>query len=62
MNIITFFDNRIFDIAYMFDWGGIIGSINGLTTDGKISSTIDSKLKAAEKELEKTLTAYSELE
>ena len=56
------FDNRIFDIAYMFDWGGIIGSINGLKTDGKISSTIDSKLKAAEKELEKTLTAYSELE
>ena len=56
------FDNRIFDIAYMFDWGGIIGSINGLTTDGKISSTIDSKLKAAEKELEKTLTAYAELE
>ena len=56
------FNNRIFDIAYMFDWGGIIGSINGLTTDGKISSTIDSKLKAAEKELEKTLTAYAELE
>ena len=56
------FDNRIFDIAYMFDWGGIIGSINGLKTDGNISSTIDSKLKAAEKELEKTLTAYAELE
>ena len=56
------FDNRVFDIAYMFDWGGIIGSINGLKTDGKISSTIDSKLKAAEKELEKTLTAYAELE
>ncbi len=56
------FNNRIFDIAYMFDWGGIIGSINGLNTDGKISSTIDSKLKAAEKELEKTLTAYAELE
>ena len=56
------FDNRVFDIAYMFDWGGIIGSINGLKTDGNISSTIDSKLKAAEKELEKTLTAYAELE
>ena len=56
------FDNRIFDIAYMFDWGGIIGSINGLKTDGNISSTIDSKLKAAEKALEKTLTAYAELE
>ena len=56
------FDNRVFDIAYMFDWGGIIGSINGLKTDGKISSTIDSKLKAAEKALEKTLTAYAELE
>ena len=56
------FENRIFDIAYMYDWGGIIGSINGLKTDGKISSTIDSKLKAAEKELEKTLTAYAELE
>ena len=56
------FDNRIFDIAYMFDWGGIIGSINGLKTDGNISSTIDSKLKAAEKALEKTLTAYSEIE
>ena len=56
------FANRIFDIAYMYDWGGIIGSINGLKTDGKISSTIDSKLKAAEKALEKTLTAYAELE
>ena len=56
------FDNRVFDIAYMFDWGGIIGSINGLKTDGNISSTIDSKLKAAEKALEKTLTAYAELE
>ena len=56
------FENRIFDIAYMFDWGGIIGSINGLKTDGNISSTIDSKLKAAEKALEKTLTAYSEIE
>lgn len=56
------FENRIFDIAYMFDWGGIIGSINGLKTDGNISSTIDSKLKAAEKALEKTLTAYAELE
>ena len=56
------FANRIFDIAYMFDWGGIIGSINGLKTDGNISSTIDSKLKAAEKALEKTLTAYAELE
>ena len=56
------FANRIFDIAYMYDWGGIIESINGLKTDGKISSTIDSKLKAAEKALEKTLTAYAELE
>ena len=56
------FENRIFDIAYMYDWGGLIGAINGLKTDGKISSTVDSKLKAAEKALEKTLTAYAELE
>ena len=56
------FANRIFDIAYMYDWGGLIGAINGLKTDGKISSTVDSKLKAAEKALEKTLTAYSEIE
>lgn len=55
------FDNRIFDIAYMYDWGGLIGAINSLKTDGTITSTVDSKLTAAEKALEKTLTAYSEL-
>ena len=56
------FENRIFDIAYMYDWGGLIGSINNLKNEDKISSTVESKLKSAETSLEKTITAYKELE
>ncbi len=56
------FANRIFDVAYIFDWGGLIGSIMNLKNEDKISSTVESKLKSAETSLEKTITAYKELE
>ena len=56
------FANRIFDVAYIFDWGGLIGSIMNLMNEDKISSTVESKLKSAETSLEKTITAYKELE
>ena len=56
------FANRIFDVAYIYDWGGLIGSINNLKNADKISSTVESKLKSAETSLEKTITAYKELE
>ena len=56
------FANRIFDVAYIFDWGGLIGSIMNLKSEDKLSSTVESKLKSAETSLEKTITAYKELE
>ena len=56
------FANRIFDVAYIFDWGGLIGSIINLKSEDKLSSTVESKLKSAETSLEKTITAYKELE
>ena len=56
------FANRIFDVATMYDWGGIISAINNLKNEDKLTSTVDSKLKSAQKELEKTITAYKELE
>ena len=56
------FANRIFDVAAMYDWGGIISAINNLKNEDKLTSTVDSKLKSAQKELEKTIKAYSEVE
>ncbi|MFQ9148868.1 MAG: hypothetical protein ACLR5G_11635, partial [Eubacteriales bacterium] len=56
------FANRIFDVAIMYDWGGIISAIYNLKNEDKLTSTVDSKLKSAQKELEKTITAYKELE
>lgn len=56
------FANRIFDVATMYDWGGIISAINNLKNEDKLTSTVDSKLKSAETSLEKTITAYKELE
>ncbi len=56
------FANRIFDVATMYDWGGIISAIYNLKNEDKLTSTVDSKLKSAQKELEKTIKAYSEVE
>ncbi len=56
--------SRVYDMAYIFDWGGIFNSVFSLITTGKdtVASTWDKKIKGAEKALEKTITAYKENE
>ena len=58
------FSNRIYDLGYSFDWGGIITEINNLTTNKapNISSSIEKKLKSAQKALDKTITTITESE
>ena len=55
------FGNRVYDIGYMYDWGGLVNSINTLEIDGNIASTMDSNLSAAKTAMEKTLEAYEKL-
>lgn len=57
-------DSRVYDMAYIFDWGGIFNSVFALITNGKdtVASTWDKKIKSAEKALDKTITAYKENE
>ena len=56
------FANRIYDLGYMYDWGGLVAAVNALEMDGNISSTIDSKLTAAKAAMEKTLENFSSLD
>lgn len=55
------FASRIYDLAYMYNWGDIVGSIGGLKIGGNISSTMARNLKGANRQIEKTLDAYSKL-
>ena len=56
------FANRVYDIGYMYDWGGLVAAINALEIDGNIASTMDSNLSAAKTAMEKTLDAYAKLD
>ena len=56
------FENRVYDIGYMYDWGGLVNSINTLEIDGNIASTMDSKLPAAKTAMQNTLDAYAKLD
>lgn len=55
------FSNRVYDIGYMYNWGGLVDSINKLEIDGNIASTMDSNLSAAKAAMEETLEAYEKL-
>lgn len=55
------FANRIYDIGYMYDWGGLILALDKLEIDGNISSTIDSYLTAAKTAMQQTIDDYSEI-
>lgn len=56
------FENRVFDIGYMYDWGGLLSSLYQLEIDGNIASTIDSKLQAAKTAMQKTIDDYNALD
>jgi hypothetical protein len=56
--------NRLFDLAYSYNWGSLYSSLQNLILTGKdtVSSTWDKKLSAAEKAMQKTIDAYKENE
>ncbi len=56
--------SRVYDLAYIYDWGSIYSQIHSLIANGKdtVASTWDKRLSAAEKALTKTVDAYKENE
>ena len=56
--------NRIYDLAYSYDWGGLYGSIRSLIIKGNdtVSSTWQKRMSSAEKSLQRTIDAYKENE
>ena len=55
------FANRVYDLAHIHNWGGLIDAICALEIDGNISSTIDSNFTAAETAMKKTIEDYKSL-
>lgn len=58
------FANRVYDLACMYDFGGIFSAINGLcdAKDPVFASTVQKKLPAAQKALDKIVAFYQEQE
>ncbi len=57
------FSTKRYDLGFVFDWGGLKTSLEGLVTGGKSFSTIwESKESAAEKAMEKTMEYYRSAE
>ncbi|MBR5871664.1 MAG: hypothetical protein IKZ09_11580 [Clostridia bacterium] len=56
--------NRLFDLAYSYNWGSLYSTMQGLVLNGKdtVVSSWDKKLSAAEKAMQKTIDAYRENE
>ena len=56
--------NRLFDLAYSYNWGNMYSSIQSLIISGKntVASTWDKRLSGAEKAMQKTIDAYMENE
>ena len=56
--------SRVYDLAYIYDWGSLYSSLHGVITAGKdtVVSTWDKKLASAEKAMNKTIDAYKENE
>jgi len=56
--------NRLYDLAYSYNWGSLYGQIQALIINGKdtVASTWDKRLTAAEKAMQKTIDAYKENE
>ncbi|MCQ2433475.1 MAG: hypothetical protein MJ175_12810, partial [Clostridia bacterium] len=56
--------SRIYDLGYIYDWGGIYNAVFTLINSGKtdLASAWNKKLSAAEKALQKTVDAYRENE
>jgi hypothetical protein len=56
--------SRIYDLAYIYDWGSLYTQLKSLINTGKdtVASTWDKKMAAAEKALTKTVDAYKENE
>ena len=56
--------NRLFDLAYSYNWGNLYSQLQALILNGKdtVASTWDKRLSAAEKALQKTIDAYKENE
>ncbi|MBQ7298292.1 MAG: hypothetical protein IJW77_00440 [Clostridia bacterium] len=56
--------SRIYDLAYIYDWGSLFSQMFSLIVSGKdtVASTWDKRLSAAGKALTKTVDAYKENE
>lgn len=56
--------SRVYDLAYIYDWGSIFTGIMTLVKSGKtdVASTWDKKMKSADKAMQKTIDAYKENE
>jgi hypothetical protein len=56
--------SRIYDLAYIYDWGSLYTQLKSLINTGKdtVASTWDKKMAAVEKALTKTVDAYKENE
>ena len=56
--------NRLFDLAYSYNWGNMFSTIQGLIVSGKdtVASTWDKRLSGTEKAMQKTIDAYMENE
>ncbi|MBP3917920.1 MAG: hypothetical protein J6I50_01960 [Clostridia bacterium] len=53
------FSTKRYDLGFVFDWGGMRGTLENLVTSGKNFSTQwDSKQKSAQKAMDKTLEFY----
>ena len=55
------FANRVYDLAHIHNWGGLIDAICALEIDGNISSTIEAGYTAAETAMKKTIEDYRSL-
>ena len=54
------FANRVYDLEYMYDWGGIVDPLSN--SDGNVASLIDSKYDAAVTAMNKTIEDYKKLD
>lgn len=50
--------HRVYELGHMFGWGGLSDTVNAQTTTGKFASAVESKMKAATKALDRTLSLF----
>ena len=54
------FANRVYDLEYMYDWGGIVAPL--YNSDGNVASLIASKYDAAVEAMNKTIEDYKKFD